>query len=101
MYCIKKNIPFDGESSHTGLFGEHIAAHALNNRLGRGVCGELLRVVLVVNIVTHSHKLSAVVAAGEQDHRHTENLGLGNALQVRGIGLEYKLVHADGDGADQ
>lgn len=98
---IHKNIPLDGEASHTGLLSEDIAADTLNDGLGWGLSRQLLRVVLIVDIVTHTDKLTAVVAAGQEDDSDAQDLGGRDALQIRRIGLEDELVHADGDRADK
>lgn len=70
-------------------------------RLRRGVGRQFLRVILVVYVVAHTHEFSAIIAAGEEDDSDAEDLRRGNPLEVRGIGLEDKLVYPDGDGADQ
>lgn len=70
-------------------------------RLGRRVGVELVRVVFVVDIVANAHKLAAVVRARQQNDRHAQNLGIGDALDIWRVGLENKLVDADGDGADK
>lgn len=97
----KKNIPLDGEPSHTGLLSKDIAANALNDGFGWGLCRQLLRVVLIVDIVANTDKFTAVVAASQEDHSDTEDLRGRNALQIGRICLENELVHTDGDRADQ
>jgi hypothetical protein len=95
------NIPLDSEASHTRLLGKNIPANAVNNRLSRGIGDQLLRVVLVVDIVSDTNKLAAIVAASEKNDGHTQDLGGRDALQVGGIGLEDELVHSNGNGTDE
>lgn len=96
-----ENIPLDGKAGDAGLVGQHVATDLLNDGLGRGVGGQLLGLVLVVDVVAHAHELATIVGAGQQDDGDTHNLGVGNALDVGGVGLEDELVDADGDGADE
>ena len=95
------NIPLDGEPRHAGLASKDIAADLLDDGLGGRGVDQLVALVLVVDIVAHAHKLAAVVRAGEQDHRHAEQLVDGDALGVGRVRLEDKLVDAHGDRPDQ
>lgn len=93
--------PLDGKSGHTGLFSKDVAAYVLDNRLGRGVCCQLLAIVLIVHIVADPNEFSAVIAAGEEDDGHAQHLGGGNAVDVRSGSLEDELVHSDRNGTNQ
>lgn len=95
------DVPLDGESGDTGLLREDVALHALDDGLGRGLRVELLRVVLIVDVVSHSHKLAAVVGTGQKDDSNTEDVGIGDARRAGSLGLEDKLIDADGDGPDE
>ena len=97
----EKNIPLDRKARHARLLGEDIAANLLNDGLRRRGAGQLLAVVLIVDIVSDAHKLAAVVGAGQEDHGDAEKLVEGNALEVRRVGLEHELVDADGDRTDE
>jgi len=97
----RQNIPLDGEAGDAGLLGQDVAADVLDEGLGGRVVGELLRVVLVVDVVADADKLAAVVGARQEDHGNTEQLVDGDALSIRGLGLKDELVDADGDGADE
>jgi hypothetical protein len=97
----KANIPLDSEAGHTGLLGQDIAADALNDGLGWGLCGQLLGVVLVVDIVADTDELTTIVATGQEDDSDTQDLGGGDTLQIGGVGLKDELIHADRDWADK
>lgn len=97
----KKYLPLDGETSHTGLLGKDITLHSLDDGLGRGLCVELLRVVLVVDIVSNPNKLASVVGAGQEHDRDTQNIGVGDASSVGSLSLEEEFVDSDGDWADE
>jgi hypothetical protein len=98
---IGKHIPLDGESGHAWLLREHIAANLLDDRLGGRVSNQLVTIVLVVDIVANAHELATVVGAGKENDSHAQELVDRDALSVRGIGLEDKLINADGDRADE
>lgn len=98
---VVTNIPLDGEARDAGLRIQDIAADLLNDWLGWRVGVQLLRLVLVVDVVADAHELAAVVGAGEQNDGDAEDLGVGDALRVRRVGLEDELVDADGDGPDE
>lgn len=93
--------PLDGKSSHTGLLSKDVAAYVLNKRLGRGVCCQLLAIVLIVHIVADSNEFSAVVAASEEDDGHAQHFRGRNAVDVRSGSLEDELVHPDRNGTNQ
>jgi hypothetical protein len=63
-WSVAVGSPFDSETSDSGLLGEDIAANLLKNRLGRWIGVELLRVVLVVDVVTDTNELAVVVGTG-------------------------------------
>ena len=59
----------------------------------RGVC--FLQVglsVVIAHIVTDPDELGPAVAAGEQDHGDSHQVGLGYFLWVGRVGLEHELV---------
>jgi hypothetical protein len=93
-------IPLDREASHTGLLSKDIAADTLNDGLSWGLHRQLLGVVLIVDIVTNTDELTAVVAAGQEDDSNAQYLRGRDALQIGRIGLENELVDADRDRAD-
>lgn len=76
---MSSNVPFDSESRYTRLFSEHIPPHAIDVWLRRGFSIELLRVVLVVDVVSYTDKFSTIIAAREKDNSNTKDLGSGDA----------------------
>lgn len=98
---VVQYIPLDREASHTGLLGKDVAADLLDDGLGRRVGIELLRLIFVVDVVSHAHELPTVVGASQEDDRDAHNLGIGNALGIRGIRLENELVDTDGNRSHQ
>jgi hypothetical protein len=60
-----------------------------------------LRIVLVVDVVANTNEFTAIVSAGQQDHRDAQNVRLGDAGNIGCIGLENELVDANRNGADQ
>lgn len=95
------NIPLDSEAGDARLLGQDVAANLLNDGLGGRVGSQLLSLVLVVHIVSDADELAAVVSACQEDDSDAEDLSVGDALGVGGVGLEDELVDADGDGADE
>ena len=93
--------PFDSESGDSWLFSEDVSSDLLENGLGWRISIELLRVIFVVDIVSDSNKLSAVVGTGEEDDGDAEDFSIWDALCVRWVGLEDELVDANWDGADE
>jgi hypothetical protein len=93
--------PFDGEAGHTGLLSEDVASHPLNDRLRGGLSIELLRIVLIVDVVSNSHKLASVVGARKEHDGDAQNVGVGDASSVGGLSFEEELVDSHGDGADE
>lgn len=96
-----KNSPLDGEAGHAGLLGQHVALDTLDDGLGGGLVGELLRVVLIVHVVAHADKLATVVGAGQEDDGDAQDVGVGDAADVGVASLEDELVLAYGDRADE
>ena len=96
-----KNIPFDGKSSDSRLLSEDVSSDLLEDGFGWRISIELFGIVLIVDIVSNSYELSAVVGAGKEDDGDAEDLSIWNALGVRWVGFEDKLVDADWDGADE
>lgn len=95
------NLPLYGEAGDTRLVSQDIAADLLDDGLGRGVGAQLLSLILVVDIIANAHELATIVGAGQQDDGDAHDLGIGNALGVRSIGLEDELINTNGDRADQ
>lgn len=93
--------PFDSEAGHSWFLGEDVSLHSLNDRLRRWLSVELIRVVLVVDVVSDAHKLAAIVGAGEEDDRNAKNIGVGDASGVGSLGLEDEFVDSDRNGADK
>jgi hypothetical protein len=73
----------------------------INEGLRRWIVVQLFGVILVVDIVSNTDKLSSGIRAGQEDDSHTENLRRGQASQVRRVGLEDELVDADRNRPDQ
>jgi hypothetical protein len=94
-------LPFDSESSYAGLLSKNIASNTLDNRLGRRLRGQFLRVVLIVIVVANADELTAIVTAGEKDDSDTENLRGRDAFQIGRISLEDEFVHTDWDRANK
>lgn len=66
--------PLDSEAGHSGLLGENISSNTLDDGLGRRLGVELLRVVLIVDIVTNTDEFPFVVATCEKDHSDAQNV---------------------------
>lgn len=98
---VEQYIPLDGKSSHTGLLSKNVATDLLDDGLGGGIGVELLRLIFVVDVVSHSHELTAVIGAGQEHDRHAHDLRVGDALGVRRVRLENELVNAHRDGSHQ
>lgn len=94
-------IPFDGKPRHPRLLREDISADTFNYRLRGGLVDKLLRIILVVDVVSHPHELPAVVAAAQQDHGHAQDLGRRYPLEVWRVSLEDELVYPDWDRPDE
>ena len=99
--CLGKNIPLDRKSSDSRLLREDVSSDLLEDRLGWRISIELFGIVLIVNIVSNSYELSAVVGAGKEDDGDAEDLSIWNALGVRWVGFEDELVDADWDRANE
>lgn len=93
--------PFDGETGHTRLLSEDVAFHSLNDGLRRGLSIELLRIVLIVDVVSNSHELASVVGASQEHDCDAQNVGVGDASGVGSLSFEEELVDSHGDGADE
>jgi len=89
------NLPLDSEAGNSWLLGEDVAADLLEDWLGWGIGVELLRVILVVDIVADSNELATVIGAGEED------LSIRDSGGVWCTGLEDELVDANWDGANE
>lgn len=72
-------LPLDGETGHTGLLSKHIALDSVDQGLSRRLCVELWRVIFVVHIVSDADKLAAVVGAGQENDRDSNNVGIGDS----------------------
>lgn len=60
-------IPFDREPRHTGLLSKDIPLNAINLRLRGRLSVHFLIVVKIVDVVSDTDELSAIVAACEED----------------------------------
>lgn len=94
-------IPFDRKASHTRLLRENIAANAVNDGLLGRIRSKLLGIIFVIHVVAHADEFPTIIAAGEEDDGHTENLRCGNASEVGRISLEDELVCADRNGPNE
>lgn len=101
MICSGQDLPFDSKSSDSWLLRQNVASHFLKDWLSWWIGIELFRIVLVVDIVSDSNKLSAIVGTGEEDDGNAEDLSIWDALGVRWVGFEDKLVDSDWDGTDE
>lgn len=99
MYRL--DSPLDRETRHPGLLGQDIALHALDDGLRGRVVVQLGGVVFVVDVVPDADELAPVVGAGEEDDGDADDVRVGDALRVGGVGLEWELAHSDGDGAHE
>lgn len=86
--------PFDGKSSHSGLLCKHITLDLVEDWLWRGISLELIRVIFIVDIVSNSNKLAAIVRAGKENDGDAQNLSIGDSASIWRVGLEDKLVDA-------
>lgn len=96
-----KCIPFDGEACYTWLLCQNLPLHLLDDRLRRRVESDGLVCVLVVYVVAYAHKFAVLIAATQQNHRHADDLTVGDAQEIRGVGTEDKFVDADWKWADE
>lgn len=92
-----KDKPFDRESRYSRLLREDVSSNAVNDGLCRRIIVQLFRVVLIVNVVAHAYKLSAIVGASQKNDGDTQDLGRWQVVQIRGIGFENEFVDADGN----
>ena len=91
---MEGHVPFDGEARDTRLLSQDLPLHLLDDRLRRRLKCERLVNVLVVDVVSNTHKLSVFVAAAEQDDCDTNDLAVRDARKVWGVGAEEELVDA-------
>lgn len=73
----------------------------LDDGLGGGISAQLLGLILVVHIVSDADKLAIIVGAGQKNDSNANDLGIGDALSVGGIGLEDELVYSNGNGSNK
>ena len=95
------DLPLNGESSHSGLLGQDVSLHTLNDRLGGGLSVQLFGVIFVVDIVTDANEFTSIVGAGQKNDSDTEDFSVGNARGIRSVSLKDKFVDADRDRADE
>mgnify|MGYP004190036849 CR=1 FL=1 len=95
------NIPLDSKSGDSRLLCENVTADLLKNWLGWGVGIELLRIIFIVDVVSDTNKLSAIVGAGKEDNGDTKNFGIWNATGIGWVGLEKELVYANWNGTNE
>lgn len=98
---MEGHVPFDGEARDTRLLSQDLPLHLLDDRLRRWLECERLVNVLIVDVVSNTHKLSVVVAAAEEDDCDTDNLAVRDAREVWGVGAEEELVDAYGQWANK
>ena len=67
--------------------------------IGRGSLVHLVVVILCILVIPHANKLLVTVRAREDDGGDADNVLGGDACWVRWVGVEFKRVDADGDGA--
>ena len=94
-------VPFDSKSSDTRFLREHVSPYAVDVWLCGRFSIELFGVVFIVDVIANSDELSAIVATCEEYDSDAENLGCRDPSEVWGIGFEYELVHADGNGPNE
>jgi hypothetical protein len=94
-------VPLDGETSDTGLLGQHVADNSLVDGLGWRRLRELGAVVLVADVVSNTNKLTSVVGAGQKDDGDAQNLGGEELGDIGRVGLEDELVDSDGNRTDK
>jgi len=100
-WCTLFRVPLDGKSCNAWLLCQDVALDLLDDGLRRGFRVESLVGVLVVNVVTHTNELSAVIAAAEEDDRHAQDLAVGDPGEVWRVRLEDKLVDAYWNGTNE
>ena len=93
--------PFDVESSDPRFVCKKVSSHPLDDGFGRRFGVQLVAVVLVVHVVSHTDEFSPIVAARKQDDGDAENVRGRDSLEVGRVGFEDELVDADRDGANQ
>jgi hypothetical protein len=98
---VGDDVPFDGEACDTRLLCKNLPLHLLDDRLRRWLECERLVNILIVDVVSNTHKLSVIVAAAEQDDRDTDDLAVRDAREVWGVGAEEELVDAYGQWANK
>ena len=94
-------IPLDGKASYTRLLCENLPLHLFDDRLSRRLQRQCLVCVFVVDVVAHADELAVFIAAAQQDDSDANDLAVGDARQVRGIGAEDELVDANGEGSNK
>mmetsp|Transcript_16910 Transcript_16910/g.48589 ORF Transcript_16910/g.48589 Transcript_16910/m.48589 type:complete len:217 (+) Transcript_16910:165-815(+) len=89
-------IPGNVEASNTWLVGQNRSDDLFNIEGRRRSNLGVIRIgILIVNIVANANKLTLLVRAGHQNHRYSQNVGVGYAGWVRCIGLEDELVYSN------
>lgn len=97
----KDNIPLDSKASDSWLLSEDVAADLLEDRLGWWISVQLLRIVLVVDIVSNPNELSTIVGASEEDDSDTKDFGIRDSGGIGGFCDEDELVYTDWDGSNK
>jgi hypothetical protein len=95
------DLPLDRESCHTRLLSEDAAAHLFDDGFGGWLSVELHGLVFIIDIVSNTHEFATIVRACQQDNCYAQYLGGRYLVEVRRVGLEGELVHADRDGPDK
>jgi hypothetical protein len=92
-----KYAPLNGEPCNSGFFGKHIPTNPLNYWLRRRILIQFLGVILIIHIVTHTDKFSAVIATCEQNHGDPQDLRSRDSLQIWRIGFKNEFIDPNGD----
>lgn len=92
--------PLDGEAGYARLLSKDVSLNSVDNGLCRGLGVELLRIVLIVDIVANTHKLTTIVGTCQENDSNAQNVCFGDAGRVGGVRFEDELVDTDRDGAD-
>jgi hypothetical protein len=98
---VCSNVPLDSKARHAGLLCKNVATNLLDDGLGRRVGLKLLVVILVVDVVSDTNELATIVGAAQKDNSDSNDLGIGNALRVGGVGLKNEFVDTDRNGSHQ
>jgi hypothetical protein len=94
-------MPFDREASNSWLLSKDIPANLLQDWLWWWVGIKFLRIVLVVDIVTHTDKFPTVVGTSKEDNGYAQYFSVRNFVGFGWVGFEDELVHTDWNRTDE